>query len=272
MFQWWTDRHCFGLAVLLYGVSLVQALFLWRQGFRRDSFINYCILLLGFGFHTLAMGLRGFSFNRCPIHNLFEASMFIGWTMVAAYMLVGCWRPLQFLGAFVSPLVFSLGVFALMPPLDVPEAPTEIGWFSLHASLIFLSYGSLGLGAAAGMMFLTQEHDLKFHKFRALYSLLPPIQRLETLVSQLLLAGYVLLTAGLIVGAFWLKQKRGVWYVPDPKIHWSALIWLYIIALLIWHWRYALRGRKFAWAVVGGFIFIALTFWGFNIFSPLHHP
>ena len=41
----------------------------------------------------------------------------------------------------------------------------------------------------------TQEHDLKFHKLRAIFSLLPPIQRLERVMNGLLLVGIVLLTA-----------------------------------------------------------------------------
>ena len=39
-------------------------------------------------------------------------------------------------------------------------------------------------------MFLTQQHDLKFHKLRAVLSLLPPIQRLEIITSRLVLAGF----------------------------------------------------------------------------------
>ena len=44
-------------------------------------------------------------------------------------------------------------------------------------------------GAAAAGMFLTQQHDLKFHKLRAVLSLFPPIQRLEIVASRLVLAG-----------------------------------------------------------------------------------
>ena len=46
-------------------------------------------------------------------------------------------------------------------------------------------------------MYLTQEHDLKFHKLRAVLSLMPPMDRLEKITSGLLWAGFILLTAGL---------------------------------------------------------------------------
>ena len=50
-------------------------------------------------------------------------------------------------------------------------------------------------------MYLTQEHNLKFHKLRAIFSLLPPIQRLEAVGQRLLAHGFLLLTLGLAIGA-----------------------------------------------------------------------
>ncbi len=51
-------------------------------------------------------------------------------------------------------------------------------------------------------MFLTEQHDLKFHKLRAVLSLLPPIQRLEIVTGRLVLAGFILFTVGLEAGRF----------------------------------------------------------------------
>ena len=60
-----------------------------------------------------------------------------------------------------------------MPALDPPHGvhPEFIGgWPSLHGSLILLAYGAFGLASVAALMYLTQEHDLKFHKLRAIFS------------------------------------------------------------------------------------------------------
>ena len=115
---WFTDRHFFLLAVIVYGLSMIYSVFLWRNGFRRDDHVNYLLLLLAFGLHTTAMLLRGFRLNHCPVSNLYEATLFVMWTIVAAYLLVGLWSRLRFLGAFASPVLFAIGVFALMPNLD----------------------------------------------------------------------------------------------------------------------------------------------------------
>ena len=190
------------LAVILYGVSTLYSVFLWRKGFREDNRNNYFLLLAAFGLHTTAMFLRGFSLERCPVNNLFEATLFIAWTIVAAYLVLGLWSRLRFLGAFASPVLLVMGVFALMPALDPPHGPKPEfgnGWASLHAALIFLAFGAFGLGSVASLMFLSQDHDLKFHKLRAILSMLPPIQRMEKIASSLITAGLILLTAGLAI-------------------------------------------------------------------------
>jgi HemX protein len=268
---WLTDRHSFLIAVMLYGFSMIYSVFLWRKGFRQDNRINYFLLLLAFAFHTLAMINRGFSFQRCPVNNLYEATVFIAWTIVTAYLAFGAWSRLRFLGAFASPVLFVMGVFALMPDLDQrgPKPEFVNGWSSLHGALILLSFGAFGLGSIAALMYLTQEHDLKFHKLRAILSRLPPIQRMEKVAGWLVLAGFLLLTAGLAIYPK-LPQKPEIQPRLDPIILWAVFIWIIYLGLLIMRWR-GQGGRRFAWGALGSFAFILLTFWGFILLSPHHN-
>jgi ABC-type transport system involved in cytochrome c biogenesis permease subunit len=274
---WFSDRHYFVLAVTVYGLSMVYSVFLWRKGFRRDDYVNYSLLALGFCLHTTAMVLRGFRLNHCPVTNLYEATTFAMWSLVAVYLILGLWQRLRFLGAFASPILFGIGVFALMPNLDVGHGPepagTSTAWTSVHASLMALSYGAFGLSSVAALMYLTQEHNLKLHKIKALFSLLPPIQRLEFVVGRLLLSGFVLLTLGLIVGAYDLSRLvHPHAYRGDPKIVWSGVVWLIYLGLIIMRWKFAQGGRRFALGAIGSFVFVLLTFWGTSVLSPLHNP
>ncbi len=268
------DRHCFLLAVIVYGISTVYSVFLWRKGFRQDNWVNYLLLTLGFGLHTTAMALRGFDLKHCPVNNLYEATTFIAWTIVTVYLMIGLWSRLRFLGAFASPVLFAIGVFALMPSLDPPHGPKPQftgADTSLHASLVLLAYGAFGLAAVAGVMFLSEEHNLKFNKLRAVLSLLPPIQRLELITNRLVLAGFILLTIGLSVGAH-LPRPEGTHFYDYPKVIWSGILWLLYLGLLVSRWRFAQSGRRFAVGVIGAFTFLVLTFWGTALLSPLHHP
>jgi ABC-type uncharacterized transport system permease subunit len=270
-----TDRHYFLFAVLAYALSTAYSIFLWRRGFRRDDIINYFLLLLGFGCHTVAIFKRGFILNQCPVYNIYEATTFFTWFSVLAYLVIGIWHRFRFLGAFAAPVLLAIGVFALMPSLDPPHGPKPEftgGLQSLHASVTLLAYAAFGLSCAAALMFQTQEKNLKQHKINALRSLLPPIQRLEIAIRRLMIAGWLLLTLGLITGAIYLQQNRAI-YKPegDLKIIWSALVWAGYLAVLMAHWRRKLTGRRFALAAIGTFAFVILTFWGTNLLSPIHH-
>jgi ABC-type transport system involved in cytochrome c biogenesis permease subunit len=270
------DRHFFMLAVIVYGLSMIYSIFLWRRGFRQDNRVNYLLLLAAFALHTTAMVQRGLSLQHCPVSNLYEATTFVTWTIVAVYLVVGLWARLRFLGAFASPVLFGVGVFALMPALDAHgagRAEFSNVSTSLHAALLSLAYGAFGLSSVAALMFLTQERNLKLHKLKAIFSLLPPIERLEAVVGRLLLAGFVLLTLGLAAGGYDLALVRGAEaYRGDPKILWSALVWMIYLGLVLMRWKFAQGGRRFALGAIGSFVFVLLTFWGVNLLSPLHNP
>lgn len=273
---WFTDRNVFLLAIVVYGLSTIYSVFLWRKGFRQDDRASFLLLLLAFALHTTSMIERGMVQNRCPVSNLYEITTFIGWTIVVLCLAFGFWPRQRFLGAFASPVLFAIGVFALMPGLDPGRAaqnnPGAV-WTSLHAASMALAYGAFGLASVAGLMFLTQEHNLKFNKLRAITSLLPPIQRLETVLGRLLLSGFILLSFGLGLGAFDLVLSgRPRPHSIDPKILWSVVVWLIYLGLLVMRWKFAQGGRRFALGAVGSFVFVLLTFWGSNLLSPIHNP
>lgn len=270
-----TDRNFFLCAVLFYALSTLYSVFLWRKGFRRDDFANYLLLAVGFAFHTIAIFKRGHNLQHCPVYNIYEACTFFTWFIVLAFLVIGLWHRFRFLGAFIAPVLLAIGVFALMPKLDPPHEAqpkfTGAALESMHASITLLAYAVFALSCAAGLMFLTQEKNLKQHKVNALLSLLPPISRLEIAVTRLMFAGWSLLTAGLITGIIYLQANREHFKPEgDPKIIWAVVVWLLYSVLLGTHrWR-KLTGRRFALAAIGSFVFLALTFWGTNLLSPIH--
>ena len=102
-------------------------------------------------------------------------------------------------------------------------------------------------------------------------SKLPSIERIESVVSRLLSAGFALLTIGLLVIPLAVDKPEQISFATDSKVLWSALVWLIYLVLIIWHWRFRLAGKRFAWGALGSFVFVLLTFWGTNLMSQLHN-
>ena len=269
---WFTDRHFFLLAVICYGLSTVYSVFLWRKGFRRDDWVNYFLLAAGVALHTLAMTKRGLSLNACPVNNLYEATTFLLWALGLAALVYALLPRFKFLCAFAAPVLFTVGVFALMPSLDPPHGPKPEfsgALRSLHAATILQAYGAFGLAAVAAMMFLVEQRDLKLHKLRALLSFLPSIQRLELITMRLTAVGFGLFTIGLVAG-WLLPPPEGKPYFSDRKVLWSALLWLVYLEALVAHKFFGRSARRFAVGIVVAFAFLLLTFGLTNKFSPLH--
>jgi ABC-type uncharacterized transport system permease subunit len=194
--------------------------------------------------------------------------------MTSTYLVFGLWARLRFLGAFAAPLLFGIGVFALFLPSDVgsPGHPEfGGGWRTLHVASFVLSYGAFGMGAVAGLMYLTQERNLKQHKLRALTAFMPPIQRLEQVIRILIIAGFVLLTGALVISALFMRQQ-GLSLTADFKILWALFVWTLYLALLVMRWKFWQGGRRFAWGSIVVFAFLLLTFWGSSLMSPIHRP
>ncbi len=270
--DWFTDRHCFLLAVLFYGASTIYSVFLWRKGFRRDEWVNYLLLAAGVALHTLAMLKRGLTLQSCPVNNLYEATTFLLWALGLASLVYALLPRFKFICAFAAPLLFTAGIFALMPSLDPPHGPKPEfsgALRSLHAATILQAYGAFGLAAVAASMFLMQRHDLRVHKLRALLSLLPSIQRLELITFRLVAVGFGLLTIGLAAGSQ-LPPPDGKSYFSDPKVIWSALLWLVYLESLVAYKLFRRPSRRFAIGVLVSFAVLLLTFGFTNKLSPIH--
>lgn len=264
----------FALAVGLYSLSTAYGLRLRHKGFQRGDWITYMLVLAGGLVHTVALLLRGFALGRCPTTNLYEAIVFVGWGIAAAYVLVGLAPRFRFLGVVVAPWLVGLGVLALMPGLDAarPWPGVALSLGTLHRTFILLAFGSFGLGAGAGLMWLLQDYDLKFAVLRALRARLPAIEGLELTVRWSLGVGLGLLTVGLGLGMAYLNRRRGVWFSADPVVLYAAGVWLWYAGLVVGPRLLGAHGRRLAWAAVASFALVALTFWGFYLLSPLHRP
>jgi hypothetical protein len=216
---WFTDRHCFLLAVTFYGWSTLYSVFLWRKGFRRDGWINYLLLTGGLTLHTLAMLQRGLTLHACPVNNLYEATTFLLWALGLACLICALLPRLKSLCAFAAPVLFTVGVFALMPSLD-PHGPVT-GIFRRAAQPARRDHPArvrrVRPRGGGGGHVPPQQHDLKFNRLRALLSLLPPMQRLEHITTGLVFAGFLLLTLGLAAGPNNCRTRKACRTFPIPK-------------------------------------------------------
>jgi len=245
------------LSTLFFLVSFGWTMFALGAGKYRPSRLNLVVISAGFAAQTWFLYLRGEMLGRCPLTNLFEVLIFLSWSMVLFYLVIGPAYRLTLLGAFTAPFATIFQMVALIAPLDaapVAGAPRPNPWLELHAAVSVMAYGAFALACVAGLMFLVQERQLKSHRFNAVFYHLPPITELATAIKSLLFAGMALLSVGL--GAGFVVGS------PGKKILWGIGVWvLYGLILLM---RQKLSARRVALMAVTAFTVTLASLWGIN--------
>jgi ABC-type uncharacterized transport system permease subunit len=235
------ERYWLVAALVCFLLSLGYTLYALGAGRFRPARFNLTMMLVGFGFQSLFLYQRGEIVRACPITNLFEVVVFLSWSIVLIYLLVGPTYRLSLMGAFTSPLVATLLLFALLAPIDSPaKVVIPNPWIEMHASLSLIAYGAFGLAAIAGMMYLVQERQLKSRSASELLYNLPPITNLSIANGRLLVVGIVLLTIAFVCG-----MVAGA-PVSSVKFWASVAIWALYCVLWGLHRRHVLSAARIA--------------------------
>ena len=224
---------------------------------RHPSRWNFVVMLTGFVLQSGFLHLRSSAVGRCPLTNLFEVLVFLSWSVVLLYFVVGSTYRLSLLGTFTAPLVFLIQLVAQLLPAasSVPVYKKSAGfWPELHAAISLVAYGAFALACVAGVMFLVQERHLKRHMLNSFFQDLPPIANLAVAVQRLMLAGFVLLTIGLIAG----------FLAPSARAHLAAfasagVVWFIYAALLVLRRTHRFSARRIAWLSVAAFSIVLTT-------------
>lgn len=251
------DRILLVLATLVFIGGVAPAVAALRSGHWRKRSWQWLAMLIGFGLQTASIYLRGNEVAQCPMKSLSDVLVFVAWSVVLLYFLVGPSFHVTLLGMFTAPLVVALHVLAFAMPGAFPAYPvrTVDPWVELHIAVSLIAYAAFAMACITGIMYLLQERFLKRHQIGGLFYQLPPIQGLSRVIQRLVWLGLFLLTIG--VGL----SLRINLPVSNPKLIFAWAVWgLYLLISLVM-WRQALSPRQTAWLASVGFLIPLASLW-----------
>lgn len=260
------DRPLLIAATACFLAAVIRTLLAVRAGVFRPGRFNFIVIAAGFLLQTAFLSVRGNAIGRCPITNLFEVFVFLAWSIVLIYMLVGPAYRLSLMGAFTAPLVFAIQASALVAPIDVPhQARAQANsWLEFHASMSMIAYGAFALTCIAGLMYLLQERQLKTRQLHSVFQHLPPLHDLFTAITRLLWLGFALYTAGLVSG-FFTGQP-----LPVIKMICAFTVWAFYGAILWGRHLHRIAPRRIAALSVVAFTAAVTVLWGITFVSANH--
>ena len=259
------DRLPLVLSTLCFLLGFAYTMYALGAGRYRPPRFNLVVIATGFVFQTWFLYIRGEQIGRCPLTNLFEVLIFLSWSMVLLYLLVGPAYRLSLLGAFTSPLVFLFNMVALISPIDTPfHNPTGARpspWLEMHAAMSIIAYGAFAMAAVAGVMYLAQDRHLKTHRLTELFFQMPPITHLAVANTRLLWTGLALLSIGLLAG---FKVEAPL---DAIKVGWGVVMWAMYLAILIFR---RVGPRRVALLSIAAFSLALVALWGINLITGAH--
>ena len=235
--------------------------------------IGFYLLAFGFLFHTSFIGYRFIKIGYMPFYNLHETLVIAGWAIVCVFLAFQYRFHLKILGVYAAPLAALITTTAYFLPREPVQAQKVFKsfWLIFHVIAIFIGDASFALACGLGILYLLQENAIKNKNHGFFFRRLPSLDLLDKTGYACIVAGFTMLTLGLVTGFVYAKTVWGRFWGWDPKEVWSGITWLLYAALL--HERLAVgwRGRKSAIMSIIGFAVLLFTFLGVNFFLQGHH-
>lgn len=249
------------VAAALYSLGLVDAVFsLTRQ---RETFFRTALGAFGLGglFQLVSIVEQGIIGQSFPVHDVFQTLSLCGFLITVSFLFI-YWRyRAETLSVFVFPLVFLMCLVASLSTNVAGWPSSALGkvWLYAHIVFILLGYVALLFTAAAAVIYLFQENELKRKKPRPFPFRLPPLGTLDEIVSSSLNFGFLSITVGIIIGSVWACVEMGTRWITDPRIGISFFTWGIYLALIFFRRSAGWRGRKAAILAITALFCSAIT-------------
>ncbi|WP_333613028.1 cytochrome C assembly family protein [Psychrobacter sp.] len=193
--------------------------------------------------------------------NLFNTISLISLFFLFFYVIFSLYRPIVSLGILAAPTALAgmiVGYIGRAPYRPITDISVGL---ETHILLSLAAYCVLLMAALQALFLRLQIRELKHQSIHRFWvNKLPSLQSMESLLFDMLLVGFVLLSIALGIGFVYVEDLLAQHLAH--KTVFSMLSWLLFGALLLGNWRAGWRGKRAANMTIYAFILLAIGFVG----------
>jgi cytochrome c-type biogenesis protein CcsB len=253
----------FKMTFFLYLAAMLAYLIsVFKEG-KITNMISKAMFVVAFLGCTALIVSRWVEAGRPPFKSFYESLVFAVWTVSLVSLaselrfrvkLIGLLSAISIVGIFLYALTKrDVEIIALPPALQT--------WmFIPHVISYFLAYGALFVAGIGAALYLV------FPKGMASHHALGEQARIDfsDFTYRTAKFGFLFLTAGLLLGAWWGQSAWSNYWGWDPKENWAFISWLIFASYLHFRNIASMDKRKLSWVVVIGVLAIIFTYLGMD--------
>ena len=243
----------YGVACLLFVASLLgraQRLTRWAPR----------LVALAVPLHAGQIVVASLALRVCPVAGIHFAMSVASLLAALVYLIARTRFRIDVFGAFVAPLALTFLLasrFVAAGGNDVPRLRSAILPFHVAANLLGVALFALAFTAAVG--YLVQERHLKRKRLEGIFQRLPPLDALDRAEHRFLVAGFPLLTVGILTGSLWAREVEAGGTAEILRAIFGYVSWGVFGLVLLLRAAAGWRGRRAAYGTVAGFCLAILV-------------
>ncbi|MBT7237077.1 MAG: cytochrome c biogenesis protein CcsA [Gammaproteobacteria bacterium] len=176
-------------------------------------------------------------------------------------------KPIKHLGLVLLPLT-AIVILISMIYHDSSNLGLIDPDLRIHIIVSITSYGFLGLGAIQAILLRYQEKKLKDVSGSLFITILPSIEKMEKVMFDLIIFGFILLTLSLLSGAPFVTMNKHPGLLE--KILFSIIAWMTYSYLIYSRFSKGVRGKKATNLTLSGMSFLLIAYLGTKLFFELY--
>lgn len=253
------------LALVLYVLSYLANILFFIVKRSIAARLSFWALVVGLLLHTSALLHRAFSSGHLPMANIYETLIFFSFSTVLVTVVViirYSTRSVEIITLPLAMVALSVSFFNEMAAKELPLVLKTI-WFETHVSSSFVAYAFFTVSFSAAVFYLLASlRGVSSDK---------ALNAWQDIAGRSVLWGFLFFSASMFAGAIWAYLAWGIYWLWEPKVLWSFIVWFwYAGAMHAYHVR-KWRGVGLALATVLGFFVVLFTYLGVGLLMKNSH-
>ncbi|MGV6825806.1 MAG: cytochrome C assembly family protein [bacterium] len=250
------------LAAALYtlsGIALALRLFSRDAAYTPSRSVSLALGIGGVLLHTISLYGALFTTHGVDL-SFFNAASSSAWVIVLLVLVSSLNKPVENLGILLFPVTAAVLIIGGDSNSQHILSLAE-GWaLPTHVLISLLAYSLLAIAAVQAILLAIQDRQLHRHHPGGFVRVLPPLQTMESLLFEMIGAGFLLLTVSLATGFIFLDDMFAQKVAHKTVL--SIIAWVSFGILLWGRFQFGWRGRTAIKWTLAGFGLLMLAYFG----------